>query len=611
MDEIEDLKNSNKEILDTMKKLQDDNKSLQIIIKDMNKFKNFSYFNRDVNPYGKKTGNDEEIINIDMESSSPKKSKTQVSNNNNEVFKQPYNVAPNYAYPSGSSQKSSKFELFGATKLHEFYVGFWRNDSTVEKVKDYVDKFAKKCSTQATGQTILELKGSKRKKVNGSIEKKNDHNNFKKNYYESNKTSVQCGQRQTNNRGGFKSRGGPSRRGHQSGRGGFSVRAGLYGSVALPYNKPNEEKTTHPSLTTPLVESKLTDKNQTFKTPKRTLSLLRYRMKLVSFNCKNFKSNYLTIDEFIIINKPDVLFLCEHWLNSHESFLINDRYKHNYNLVYQSDMDITEMINLEVDHLVVNVVSLKKNMRGSIKKINTSYIGKIELNKSDHSPVYCDFNLNEKFKNTENQTPHNFFYKFKWENSFIENYKNKVSEELSSVIHKINVSENDKNCDKEEIINIVHKSLPRILHKNSNKCYNFKNENLCMDNFISYYSDLFSHNGKEQTEEKLNIKRKVLEYSERLKINKYTTTNNYEEIRAIISNLAVGKSAGNDFLSNEFYRYAVCPNLVAVLHWFYNKIISTGHIPEDFNIALVSPIPKKNIPVSPSDFRPILVSNTL
>lgn len=62
-------------------------------------------------------------------------------------------------------------------------------------------------------------------------------------------------------------------------------------------------------------------------------------MKFVSFNGKNFKTNYLTLDKIILKNDPDALFLCEHWLNSEESYLINNRYNHKYNLIYQSDMN--------------------------------------------------------------------------------------------------------------------------------------------------------------------------------------------------------------------------------------------------------------------------------
>lgn len=62
-------------------------------------------------------------------------------------------------------------------------------------------------------------------------------------------------------------------------------------------------------------------------------------MKIISFNCRNFKSNYLAVDK-LVEKEIDIIFLCEHWLNSNEQNLINDRYDDNFNIFFQSDMDI-------------------------------------------------------------------------------------------------------------------------------------------------------------------------------------------------------------------------------------------------------------------------------
>ena len=62
-------------------------------------------------------------------------------------------------------------------------------------------------------------------------------------------------------------------------------------------------------------------------------------MKLSSFNCRNFKSNYLAIDKLTEL-EIDIIFICEHWLNTNEQNLINDRYISKYNCYFQSDMDI-------------------------------------------------------------------------------------------------------------------------------------------------------------------------------------------------------------------------------------------------------------------------------
>lgn len=62
-------------------------------------------------------------------------------------------------------------------------------------------------------------------------------------------------------------------------------------------------------------------------------------MKIVSFNCRNFKSNYLSIDKIIDLG-VDIIFICEHWLNSKEQYLIDEKYSRNFKTYFQSDMDI-------------------------------------------------------------------------------------------------------------------------------------------------------------------------------------------------------------------------------------------------------------------------------
>ena len=49
-----------------------------------------------------------------------------------------------------------------------------------------------------------------------------------------------------------------------------------------------------------------------------------------------------------------------------------------------------------------------------------------------------------------------------------------------------------------------------------------------------------------------------------------------------------------------------------VLTWYFDKIFRFGVMPADFNISLITPIPKNNRQtIDPSEFRPISVSTTL
>ena len=82
-----------------------------------------------------------------------------------------------------------------------------------------------------------------------------------------------------------------------------------------------------------------------------------------------------------------------------------------------------------------------------------------------------------------------------------------------------------------------------------------------------------------------------------------------ENIKDAICKLSRGKAPGFDNLCNEFFVHGLNTNLVTILLYFYNLASSYGYLPDDFNTSLVTPIPKKGLVVTPSDFRPISVSS--
>ena len=67
-----------------------------------------------------------------------------------------------------------------------------------------------------------------------------------------------------------------------------------------------------------------------------------YELKLVSYNCLNFKSNRDVISD--IIYKNDASFFIEHWLNTEEKYLFEEICKGEYNIIFHSDYDITNGI---------------------------------------------------------------------------------------------------------------------------------------------------------------------------------------------------------------------------------------------------------------------------
>jgi exonuclease III len=85
-----------------------------------------------------------------------------------------------------------------------------------------------------------------------------------------------------------------------------------------------------------------------------------------------------------------------------------------------------------------------------------------------------------------------------------------------------------------------------------------------------------------------------------------------DDIEQIIKNLPNNKKAGVNGISNEHIKYGLNEELVSLLKQIYEVMINTGIFPDDFNIALVTPLVKdKNILDDPSNTRPISVADVL
>ena len=84
------------------------------------------------------------------------------------------------------------------------------------------------------------------------------------------------------------------------------------------------------------------------------------------------------------------------------------------------------------------------------------------------------------------------------------------------------------------------------------------------------------------------------------------------EVKAAMGGLSLGKSVGYDGVCAEMYRYGVDTALANVITWYFSELFSIGYMPKDFNVSLITPIPKtSNQSTDPADFRPISVSSSL
>ena len=88
-----------------------------------------------------------------------------------------------------------------------------------------------------------------------------------------------------------------------------------------------------------------------------------------------------------------------------------------------------------------------------------------------------------------------------------------------------------------------------------------------------------------------------------------TTAVTTAEIAMVTADIAAGKRAGPDGLSNDFFkRYGT--TLLPVLEREYNRILDGGACPPSFAAALIFPIRKNGDSTNPKDYRPISLLNS-
>ena len=124
--------------------------------------------------------------------------------------------------------------------------------------------------------------------------------------------------------------------------------------------------------------------------------------------------------------------------------------------------------------------------------------------------------------------------------------------------------------------------------------------------------NLFSHDGYKSTDEHNDIENKVNNEMEKIKKNQYEDTFTQADIELVIRKLKNGKAVGVDSVPNEMFKYADNLRLSCIIATIFNNVIKYGLTINNFNVSLITPIPKKNaMSTRPEDYRPISVSNTI
>jgi hypothetical protein len=135
---------------------------------------------------------------------------------------------------------------------------------------------------------------------------------------------------------------------------------------------------------------------------------------------------------------------------------------------------------------------------------------------------------------------------------------------------------------------------------------------LVLADFSEFYENLFSHNDRPSNAEQRAIEKEVYDYSVQLESEVFSHHFfSKTDIKEVISKLKSNVACGHDLIINEFIKYGCSDSLASVLEWLFNSMLSIGHIPDKFNISMVSPIPKKDEIKEPGDARPISVSGVL
>jgi hypothetical protein len=132
-----------------------------------------------------------------------------------------------------------------------------------------------------------------------------------------------------------------------------------------------------------------------------------------------------------------------------------------------------------------------------------------------------------------------------------------------------------------------------------------------LSKFMKFYEGLFSHEDRPSDENHLKIEQEVRDYADLCNNVNMSIGFTDETINDAIDKLKVGKAPGFDNIPNEFFKMANCDNFRKLLKLFFDTMGKSGKFPPDFNTAILTPIPKSEKLVEPSDYRPISVSTPL
>ncbi len=108
-------------------------------------------------------------------------------------------------------------------------------------------------------------------------------------------------------------------------------------------------------------------------------------------------------------------------------------------------------------------------------------------------------------------------------------------------------------------------------HRNKSNQANTMSNDLNINNFADYYSNVFSHHDRPSNEDQKKIEEEVSTLYESLKNEKPDELAfTLEDVELIINKLKNNKASGFDNITNEMIKYATCSELIRLFHHIFN-----------------------------------------
>lgn len=247
-------------------------------------------------------------------------------------------------------------------------------------------------------------------------------------------------------------------------------------------------------------------------------------------------------------------------------------------------------------------------------------LGEKDINKQQNSK-YKGKKVNKQDKNIDPVVLNTFALAEEWHEAYKQTADPVAYEQWKQAKHELRVAQRVASFNKERLkaidLDVLQMSnkptfwrrLSKYKRKRSRRCRT--DESVTLGAFTEYYRHLFSHEDRVCTEQQKDIEEHVRAtyagmQEEDIEFDEFTTL----EVELVLSGLSTGKAHGVDNVTHEMLKYGATPTLVKALRWLNNSIVTTGHMPANFNISTIKPIPKKGPNKEPSDFRPISVSTS-